>query len=63
MNNNKNINLRIRVTNLDTKAVYLHGKVPLKHVEMLRMNKNLKIEVLGQSRGTSNERTYRNKEA
>ena len=63
MNQNKNINLRIRVTNLDTKAVYLHGKVPLEHVEMLRMNKNLKIEVLGQSRGTYNERSNRSKEA
>jgi hypothetical protein len=63
MNENKNINLRIRVTNLDTKAVYLHGKVPLEHVEMLRMNKNLKIEVLGQSRGASYERTNRGKEA
>ena len=63
MNQNKNINRRIRVTNLDTKAVYLHGKVPLEHVEMLRMNKNLKIEVLGQSRGTYNERSNRSKEA
>ena len=63
MNENKYINLRIRVTNLDTKAVYLHGKVPLEHVAMLRMNKNLKIEVLGQSRGTSNERNFKSKES
>ena len=63
MNQNKNINLRIRVTNLDTKAVYLHGKVPLEHVEMLRMNNIIKIEVLGQSRGTYNERSNRSKEA
>ena len=60
---NKNINLRIRVTNLETKAVYIHGKVPLEHVEMLRMNSNLRIEVLGQSRGASNEYRRRGKES
>ena len=51
MTGSNNINLKIRVTNLESKAVYIHNKVPLEHVEMLRMNPNLKIEVLGQSRG------------
>ena len=61
--NDKNINLRIRVTNNETKAVYIHGKVPLEHVEMLRMNSNLRIEVLGQSRGTNYEYKRKNKES
>ena len=52
MTGSNNINLKIRVTNLESKAVYIHNKIPLEHVEMLRMNPNLKIEVLGQSRGT-----------
>jgi hypothetical protein len=37
----------IRVTNSKTKAVYEHGRVPIEHVEMLKMNPCLKVEVLG----------------
>jgi len=59
----KSINLRIRVTNSETKAVYIHGKVPLEHVEILRMNSNLRIEVLGQSRGTNYEYKRKSKES
>ena len=54
-----NVNLKIRVTNLETKAIYVHNKVPLEHVEMLRMNPNLKIEVLGQARGARSEKFNR----
>jgi hypothetical protein len=56
MSSDKRVNLRIKVTNLDTNAVYFHGKVPLDHVEMIKMNKNLRVEVLGQSRGASYDR-------
>jgi hypothetical protein len=37
----------IRVTNSETKAVYEHRRVPVEHVEMLKMNPVLKVEVLG----------------
>jgi len=56
----KNIFLKIKVTNADTKAVYVHHRVPLEHVEMLRLNPNLKIEVLGRSRGARYE--YKDRE-
>ena len=36
----------IRVTNAESKAVYEHKKVPMEHVEMLKMNPNLKVEIL-----------------
>jgi len=61
MNNVNSIFLKIRVTNLDSNAIYVHNKVPLEHVELLRMNPNLKIEVLGQSRGARNENYNREK--
>ena len=59
MANDNNIVLKIRVTNTETKAVYVHNKVPLEHVEMLKMNPNLKIEVLGRFKGFYNENTNR----
>ncbi len=52
----ENINLRIRVTNTESNVVFVHSKVPLRDVEILRLSPNLKIEVLGQSR-TEDERT------
>ena len=56
---NNNILLKIKVTNIESKAVYTHHRVPLEHVEMLKMNPNLKIEILGQFRGFKNERFNR----
>jgi hypothetical protein len=56
-----NTHLKIRVTNLKSKAVYTHYRVPLEHVEMLKMNPNLKIEVLGQSKGSYNEKFSKEK--
>jgi hypothetical protein len=53
-----NILLKVKVTNLETKAIYVHTKVPLEHVEMLKMNSNLKIEVLGQYRGYRYEKEF-----
>jgi hypothetical protein len=50
-----NILLKIKVTNLESKAIYTHHRVPLEHVETLKMNPNLKIEVLGRSKGFYNE--------
>ena len=48
--------LRIRVTNLQSEISYIHNRVPLEHVEILRLSPNLKIEILGQSRGDYEER-------
>lgn len=56
MSSDLRVSLRIKVTNLDTNAVYFHTKVPLDHVEIIKMNKRLKVEVLGQSRGTQYDR-------
>ena len=53
-----NILLKVKVTNLETKAIYVHTKVPLEYVEMLKMNSNLKIEVLGQYRGYRYEKEF-----
>ena len=36
--------------NLNTKAEYFHGKVPYEHVEMLKLNPNLEVKVLGHYR-------------
>ena len=41
---------KIKVTNLDTKAVYFHSKVPYEHVEMLKLSPNLEIDILGHYR-------------
>jgi hypothetical protein len=59
MSEKNNILLKIKVTNLKSKAVYTHHRVPLEHVEMLRMNPNLRIEILGRSKGLYNENTNR----
>ena len=47
-----NLFLKIKVTNLDSKQEYIHSNVPIDHVEMIRMNPNLKVEVIGRSRGS-----------
>jgi|15BtaG_2_1085339.scaffolds.fasta_scaffold01220_7 hypothetical protein len=48
--------LNIRVVNKDTKVVFEHVGVPLDHVEMIRMNPNLKVEVIGRRGGRKNDR-------
>jgi hypothetical protein len=50
MSSEKEVYLNIRVTNLDTKVVFEHSGVPLDHVEIIRMNPNLRVEVLGRAR-------------
>ena len=60
---NNNILLKIKVTNIESKAVYTHHRVPLEHVEMLKMNPCLKIEVLGRTKGYYNERTQKNRDS
>jgi hypothetical protein len=52
---NDNFFCKIKVTNLDTKAVYIHSKVPYEHVEMLKLNPNLEVDILGHYRDGSNE--------
>lgn len=55
----KNLFLKIKVTNLGSRQEYIHSNVPIDHVEMLRLNPNLKVEVIGRSRnrnrGDSND--------
>jgi hypothetical protein len=46
---------KIKVTNLDTKAVYFHNKVPYEHVEMLKLSPNLEIDILGHYRDGGDE--------
>lgn len=46
----------IKVTDTRDNRVYEHKNVPIDHVEMIRMNKSLKVEVIS----TSNW-THRNK--
>ena len=46
----KNVLLKIKVTNLDSNQEYIHSNVPLDHVEMIKMNPHLKVEVLGRRR-------------
>lgn len=46
----KNLFLKIKVTNLDSNQEYIHSNVPVDHVEMIRMNPNLRVEVIGRSR-------------
>jgi len=46
---------RIKVTNLDTKVVYFHSKVPYEHVEMLKLSPNLEIDILGHYREGGDE--------
>lgn len=52
----KGLMLKIKVTNLDTKQEFVHSNVPIDHVEMIRMNPNLKVEVLGRGRGRRGSR-------
>ena len=53
--NKDNYFCKIKVTNLDTKVVYIHGKVPYEHVEVLKLNPNLEVDILGQHREGSDE--------
>ena len=46
---------KVRVKNLTTSIVYLHNKIPFEHVEMLKLNPNLEIEILGRYREYYNE--------
>jgi hypothetical protein len=46
----KNLFLKIKVTNLDSNQEYIHSNVPVDHVEMIRMNPNLRVEVIGRNR-------------
>jgi hypothetical protein len=46
---------RIKVTNLDTKVVFFHNKVPYEHVEMLKLSPNLEIDILGHYREGGDE--------
>lgn len=48
----KNLLLKIKVTNLESKQEYIHSNVPIDHVEMIRMNPNLKVEVIGRNRAS-----------
>lgn len=63
MSRNREMNLKIRVTNLDTNAEFVHSNVPLDHVEMIRLNPNLRVEVLGRSRGRVSNRTLETRNA
>lgn len=63
MSGSREMNLKIRVTNLDTRAEFVHSNVPLDHVEMIRLNPNLRVEVLGRSRGRGNNQPLENKNA
>ena len=58
---NNNVFCKIKVTNLQSKAVYFHSRVPYKHVEMLMFSPNLSVDVLGQYREYQNERNYSKK--
>ena len=53
--NKYNFFCKIKVTNLDTKVVYIHGKVPYEHVEMLKLSPNLEVDILGHYRENTNE--------
>lgn len=46
---------KIKVTNLNTKIVYIHGKVPYEHVEMLKLSPNLEVDILGHYRENAHE--------
>ncbi len=50
----RNVYLNIRVTNKDTNVSYEHKRVPLDHVETIKMNSNLEVEILGSSYGAYN---------
>mgnify|MGYP003629294575 FL=1 len=51
--------LHIKVTNTETKVVYDHRRIPLEHVETLKMSPNLKVEIVGPSRGLDNDKYYK----
>ena len=45
MTNENNV-CNILVTNLETRVVYEHNRVPFNHVKILEMSPNLKVEIL-----------------
>lgn len=53
MSKDNNMLLKIKVLNQDSNQEYVHHAVPLHHVEMLRLNPSLKVEVIGRSRNRS----------
>jgi hypothetical protein len=55
----RTVYLNIRVTNKNTKVSYEHKRVPLDHVEMIKMNSNLEVEILGSSYGANNNERKR----
>ena len=55
--NKDNFFCKIKVTNLNTKAVYIHGKVPYEHVEMLKLSPNLEVDILGHYRENTREKS------
>lgn len=50
----RTVYLNIKVTNKSTNVSYEHKRVPLDHVEMIKMNSNLEVEILGSSYGANN---------
>ena len=58
---NSNIYCKIKVTNIGSNAVYFHNKVPYEHVEMLKCNPNLSIDILGKYREYNNDKNSGNK--
>ena len=46
----------IKVTNVKSKFSYFHKKVPLEHIEMLKMSPNLDVQVLDSYREKYNEK-------
>jgi hypothetical protein len=50
MRSEREVFLNIKVTNKDTNAVFEHSGVPLDHVENLKLNPNLRVEVIGRAR-------------
>ena len=55
MNNINNNFCNIKVTNLDTKVVYIHDKVPCEHIEILKLNPNLEVDILDEHRDGKDE--------
>ena len=53
--NKDNYFCKIKVTNLNTKVVYIHDKVPYEHVEMLKLSPNLEVDILGHHREDAHE--------
>jgi hypothetical protein len=57
MSGDNNMLLKIRVFNQDSNQEYIHNAVPLDHVEMLRLNPSLKVEVIGRVKDKGRNRS------